>query len=73
MIQVRKIQGNTDRSSHDTDARSLQQMDILLADKSFDDECQHHEEDDNQIVVRHLHMVGQYLKSPKQRCHDESP
>ena len=73
MIQVAQVDADTDGSGGDTHGCCLTKPCQLLVFHSLNQESDNHEEDDEQIIIGHLHMIGLHLKGGKQGRQDESP
>ena len=73
VVQVREVHHHTQQTTHDAYARSLHKAHIFLLQDSFYEEGQYHQQDDHQVVIRHLHVVGVHHKGCKEGCHDECP
>ena len=73
MIQVAYVQAQTYYGSCRTDSRSLEEMRHLLLAYGVHEIGNHHEEDNEHIIVCHLHMVGIYLECSEERRDEESP
>ena len=73
VIEVRDVDADTEGSTHGTGRRSLPEVSHLLLLHRIGQPRQHHEEDDEQIVIGHLHVVGIHLEGRKDGRHDESP
>ena len=48
-------------------------MTNLILAHSLHEPCNHHEQDDEQVIVSHLHMVGIDLKRREHSCNNQSP
>ena len=73
MIEVREVQTDTDKRTHDAYSRSFEEMTDLILAHGFHEPCNHHEQDDEQVIVGHLHMVGIDLKRREQGRDDQAP
>ena len=73
MIQIRYIHADGNQCSHRTHRRSLPETCQLLLPNGLNEECHHHQQDNQQIVVGHLNVVGAHFKGGKYCRHDEAP
>ena len=73
MVKVGEIQTDTDSGTRQTSGRSLQQMLILLLAQAVYAEGNDHSQNNEQVVVGHLHMVGQHLQGGKECRHQHAP
>ena len=73
MVEVRQVDTHTDGRSRQTDSRRLHEAHHLLLPDGIHQPGDHHEEDDKQIVIGHLHVVGVDLKGRKHRREQQSP
>ena len=73
MIEVRQVHHHAQQSTHDAHARGFEEAHILLLDDGINQEGNDHQQDDKQIVVGHLHVVGIHFHRCKQGRHDEAP
>ena len=69
MIQVRYIDAYADDCCSGTYAEGFQQMYILTLTQGINAECYHHSQDDEEVVVGHLHMVSADLQGSEE-CRD---
>ena len=73
VIEVRQVDTDTEDGSCSSHAGGFPEaFHPVLAD-SHDEPGDNHEEDDEQIIIGHLHMVGLDLKSREDSRHDEAP
>ena len=73
MIEVAEIDDHADGSSHEAHAGGLAELREALVADGVDEVSDDHEEDDEHIIICHLHVVGLYLKRREYGCDDESP
>ena len=63
MIQVGEVERDTDEGTHDTyRSRLAEAGEFPLLDGIYQ-EGNHHEENDEEIIIGHLHVVGIHLES----------
>ena len=72
VVEVGEFDGNTDDSCRRQHACRLQECGQLFLTDGFHEVGDNHEEDDEQIVIGHLHMVGFYFEGCEDRRHDEA-
>ena len=73
VIEIRQVDAKADRGTDHTHRSSLQETGHLLLLHSFHQPGNHQCQDDEQVVVGHLHMVGVDLKSGKHRRQEQAP
>ena len=73
MVEVGGVDHHAQQSANDTDAQRLADVCVLLFHHGIHDEGQYHQEDDEQVVVCHLYVVGMYLKGAKEGGNQQSP
>ena len=73
MIEVAEIQADTDGCTHDAHRRSLAKASHLLLLDGIDQEGDDHEEDDEEVIVCHLHVVGVHLEGSENRRYEQAP
>ena len=73
MVEVRQVQTDADGSTCGTYRRGLRQVAVRLPPYTVNDERYHHGRHDEQVVVRHLHMVRHHLQGGKQCRHHQAP
>ena len=73
MVEVREIDAHADSCSSDTDSHRFQEVHHLVLSDGLHQPGQGDEQDDEQIVIGHLHMVGIDLKRREYRHQQESP
>ena len=73
MIEVRHVDTDTYHGTSQTDTCRLQQMLPLFLPCPFYHKSNHHRQDDEQVVVGHLHMVGKYLQRTEQGGDYQAP
>ena len=73
VIEIRQVDAKANRGTDHTHRSSLQETGHLLLLHSFHQPGYYQCQDDEQVVVGHLHMVGVDLKSGKHRCQEQAP
>ena len=73
MIEVREVQTYTDGYTCQAHPCSFEEMTDLVLPHGIHEPCNHHEQDDEQVIVGHLHMVGIDLERSKQGRDDQAP
>ena len=73
MIQVRQVQRDGNGCSSQTCCSSLRQMLVLFLSQAVDAKCNDHSQDDEQVIVGHLHVVGQHFKGTEDCCYQQAP
>ena len=73
MIEVGEVDDNAQCGCHKAHARSLAKLCQTMIANGIPQISQHHEGDDEQIIIGHLHVVGLYLKRREQCRDDKSP
>ena len=63
VIKVRQVERDTDEGTHHAHCRSLSEAGKFSLPDGIHQVGNHHEEDDEEIVVSHLHVVGIHLES----------
>ena len=63
VIKVREVERDTDEGTHHAHRRSLSETGEFSLPDGIHQVGNHHEEDDEEIVVSHLHVVGIHLES----------
>src|SRR3712207_3054981 len=72
VIKIGKIDANAQSGGGGTHSHGLPKLLHLLLSYSRIEVSQHHEEDDKQVIIGHLHMVGMYFKSRENSSDDKS-
>ena len=73
MVEVAKVDNNTQHGSHKTHAGGFGKLGQLLLPNRQPQIGKHHKEDDEHIIVGHLYVVGLYLKGCKEGGYHKSP
>ena len=73
MVEVRQVQTDGYQSCYGTGCRCFQPVHHLFLADGFHEPRYHHEEDDEQVVVGHLDVVGANLEGSEDSCNDQSP
>ena len=73
MIKVGNVQQNAYQCPHSTHARGLHKVHDAFRSDRFNKVGYHHEEDNEQIIISHLHVVGVHFKGSEDRSNDETP
>ena len=69
MVEIAQVEANTYGGSRHTNGSGLAQVCPLLLADSVYHEGYHHQQNDKQIVVGHLHVVGLHLKGGENGSH----
>ena len=70
MIEVRQVDTHTDGGTSDADACGLDKAHQLFLLDGFHEPRDNQEQDDEQIVIGHLHVVGIDLKG-RENCREQ--
>ena len=73
MVEVAEVDAHTNGSTSDAHTRGLSKMQVFLFADGIYQPSYHHRQDDEQIVVGHLHVVGVDLECGKDGCEHKSP
>ena len=73
MVEVREVHTDTNKGSCRTNGGSLKEMLHLLIPQCVHKESDNHEKDEEEVVVRHLHVVSIDLKGSEHRRNDKAP
>ena len=73
MIEIGDVDQHTEQGTDGTDHRALDKLRQLLVTDGHDEPGDDHEEDDEEIVVGHLHVVGIDLKGGEDGRDDQAP
>ena len=73
MIEIAQIEHHTYQSTHGTDGGGLEEAGHPALLDGDDQEGDDHGQDDEQVIIGHLHMVGIYLKGREHRRKDQAP
>ena len=73
MVEIRYVDTDTDGTTRQTCSCSLYEMLVLFLEYSFDAEGNNHGQDDEQVVVSHLYVVGQHFQRCKNRRNQHAP
>ena len=72
VVKVAQIDADAQRGAHEADGGGFGKAVEAVAADGLNEEGYHHEEDDEQIVVGHLHVVGLDLKSGEDGCEQQA-
>lgn len=73
MIQVAKVDADTDNCAGGTHGCSLAEVSQLVVAYGVNEISNDHKQDDKQEIICHLHVVGINLERRKYSCNNESP
>ena len=73
VVKVREVDADTDGGSGHGHARRLPEACHLVVADGVDQPSDDHEEDGEQVIVGHLHVVGLHLKRREEGGDDEAP
>ena len=73
VVEVREVQRYAYSRTGQTHGSSLQQVLVALTAQGVDGKGDDHGQNDKQVVVGHLHVVGQYLQRREEGRDDQSP
>ena len=73
VIKVGNVQQNAYQCPRSTHARGFHKVCHALRSDRFNKVSYHHEEDNEQIIISHLHVVGVDFKGSEDRSNNETP
>ena len=73
VVQVREVDQYAQQTAHQTDRRGFQEVQVAFLPDGLDQIGNEHEQDDEQVVVGHLHVVGMHLEGGKDARQDKAP
>ena len=73
MVEVRQVHADTDHSRQQTHKGGLYEMGNLMITNGLHQIGDNHKEEDKQIIVGHLHVVGTHLEGGEDSRNHKSP
>ena len=73
VVEVRGIDQHAQQTANEASPRGLQEPAVFLLDDSVCQEGDRHKQDDEQIIIGHLHVVGMNLQRSEDARHHQAP